>query len=285
VHLNTSLNPQAFWRDAAYLLIARLAGRKTVYQVHGGVLTSEFLGQGVLPARFTRWILALPDVVVLLGQPQMRAYLQLVPGARIRVIPNAIEIDDLNIEASKSAPGVPLHLVYLGRFAREKGIFEIIEAVRILATRGIIVRLSMGGGGPDEGTLHNAVSRAGIKDLVIFRGALYGKEKNRLWREADLFVFPTYHLEGLPYSLLESMAAGAVPITCPVAAIPDVIEEGVHGLFVPPRNPLALAAEVEQLHHDRAQLARLSHACRQRILEYYTLPRMAHDFQKLYASL
>ena len=102
---------------------------------------------------------------------------------------------------------------------------------------------------------------------------------------AHVFLFPTYFVEGLPYALLEAMAAGAVPVTTRVGAIPDVIEDEVHGVFVPPRQPAALAAAVARLDEDRETLTRMSQAGRQRVIDQYTLVRLASDFRRLYSSV
>ncbi len=79
--------------------------------------------------------------------------------------------------------------------------------------------------------------------------------------------------------------ATAVPITCPVGAIPDVMKDGVHGLFVPPRDPSALAAAIRRLHDDRTLLATFGEASRRRILEHYTVARLANDFTSIYKGL
>jgi glycosyltransferase involved in cell wall biosynthesis len=110
---------------------------------------------------------------------------------------------------------------------------------------------------------------------------VFAAENRRLWLESDLFVFPSY-TEGLPYSLLEAMAAGCVPITTPVAAIPDVMRDGQHGLFVPVKNPGALASAVAALDDDREGLIRMAKAARRRVIDQYTLARLADDFHKLY---
>ena len=103
--------------------------------------------------------------------------------------------------------------------------------------------------------------------------------------EADAFVFPTYHREGLPYALLESMAAGAIPVTCPVGAIPDVMQDRRHGLFVEPRDPAGLADAIAWLDGHRAEMAQMARAGRERVLEQYTVSRLAGDFHRIYSSL
>jgi glycosyltransferase involved in cell wall biosynthesis len=92
-------------------------------------------------------------------------------------------------------------------------------------------------------------------------------------------------VEGLPYALLEAMAAGAVPITTRVGAIPDVMQDGVHGLLIEAKDPAGLARATARLDDDRDALARMAEAGRQRVLTEYTVERLAQDFKRIYASL
>ena len=63
VHLNTSLDAKAFWRDAVYLMVSKLLGSKVVYQIHGGVL-DKFATQYSVTVPVVKWILRIPDAVV-----------------------------------------------------------------------------------------------------------------------------------------------------------------------------------------------------------------------------
>jgi glycosyltransferase involved in cell wall biosynthesis len=81
------------------------------------------------------------------------------------------------------------------------------------------------------------------------------------------------------------MAAGAVPITTRVGAQPDVMEDGVHGLFVPPHNPHALFEAIVKLDDDRQLLRAMSDRGRKRVRDYYGTDRLAEDFRVLYRSL
>ena len=125
----------------------------------------------------------------------------------------------------------------------------------------------------------------GLDAEVKFLGPVFGEAKFKLWLDSDVQVFPTYHNEGLPYSILESMAAGCVPITCAVAAIPDVMQDKVHGLFVPAHDSQAVANAIRSLHEDRNALLRMSQAGRHRINEQYTLDRLASRFGAIYKRL
>jgi glycosyltransferase involved in cell wall biosynthesis len=285
VHLNTSINRKAFWRDLGYLIVARALRRKTVYQVHGGDQPEQFAGHRPVRIALLRWVLGMPQAVVLLAQSEAAAYRKFLPGARVEIIPNAIDIEASRTVAPRTPSRAPLHVVYVGRLARDKGIFEIMLAVRELQDRGIAVQVSIAGDGPEAGPLLAAATRLGITGLVRFVGPVFGADKDRLWASADVFAFPTFHAEGLPYALLESMAFGVVPITTAVAAIPDVMQNGIHGTLIPARNPSALADAIARLDGDRRTLQHMAQACQERIREHYTLERMAGEFRTLYRTI
>ncbi len=285
VQLNTSLEPKSYWRDIAFLIVAKLLGRQVVYQVHGGALPEEFFAGSRGLTALLRRVLSLPDVVVLLAQVELEAYRRFVPAQRLEVIPNAIDPGVLLQRPLDDEPTGPLHLAYLGRMAENKGIFEVVEALARLVRDGRDLRLTFAGGGPDEERLKERVRALGLEGRARFAGPLFGGQKDALWMSADVFVFPTWHREGLPYAILEAMAAGAVPVTTRVGAIPDVMEDGVHGLFVPAKDLESLARALMRLDDDRALLLRLAQAGRARVLEHYTVARLAQDFQRLYDSL
>jgi glycosyltransferase involved in cell wall biosynthesis len=129
------------------------------------------------------------------------------------------------------------------------------------------------------------VKDSGIEERTQFLGGVFGDAKNRLWLDSDVFLFPTSHLEGLPYALLEAMAAGCVPIATSVAAIPDVIGADLHGLLVPPKDALRLARAVAELDDNRNGLAETAERCRKRVRENYTIGRLAADFDAIYRGL
>jgi glycosyltransferase involved in cell wall biosynthesis len=284
VHLNTSLVAKAYWRDVVFLALAKAMGRRVIYQVHGGALPAEFFGGNRVLTALLRRILSCPDKVVLLARAEMMAYGRFAPHARLVRIANAVAVCETDLPAERYIVNRPLRVVYIGRLDADKGIFETIEAIRILRDRGTVVRLTIAGFGPASSKIIRAIEADRLGDRAFLLGAVFGSAKQRLWEEADVFAFPTYR-EGLPYALLEAMAGGAVPVISPVGAIPDVVQDEVQGLFVPAREPQAVANALERLANDRPLLHRLAVAARQRIIEGYSVARMAQEFDALYTSL
>jgi glycosyltransferase involved in cell wall biosynthesis len=281
VHLNVPLDLKGYWRDLVYAIIARLLGRRVVNQIHGGAMPQDFFRGNALLTWILRRFLVSSDVVTVLSSAELIAYRAFDTRIRVHLVPNGIDPTGLVDQMRAYNTNRPLQLVYVGRLVRTKGLFEVIEALMELKRAGREFKLSIAGRGPDQGELIAASEGADLKDRVQFLGSVFAAEKRRLWLDSDLFVFPTY-MEGLPYSLLEAMAAGCVPITTPVGAIPDVMRDGEHGVFVPVKDAGALASTLAALDDDREGLKRMAEAARQRVVEQYTVARLAADFRKLY---
>lgn len=282
VHINTSMNRKAFWRDLTYLIVARLLRSRVVTQFHSGAAPTTLFKRSIFTWVLKRFLLA-SHVVTVLSSEALRSHKAFDSRIRVELVPNAIDTAGLlEIERRPRPEAEPVRLVFVGRIIRSKGLFDSLEALQLLKEQGFKFSLRIAGSGPDEADVQTAVARLGLGEDVEMLGSVFGAAKCALWLSSDIQVFPTYHNEGLPYSILESLAAGCVPVTCPVAAIPDVMQDGVHGVFVPARSPMAVADAIRQLANNSASLLRMSHAGRTRIAEQYTVDRLATRFGDIY---
>ncbi|MEO5677906.1 MAG: glycosyltransferase family 4 protein [Usitatibacter sp.] len=285
VHLNTSLNPRAYWRDLAYLAVAKLLRTRVLYQVHGGALPQRFFAGRALLTRFLRWTLRLPDLVVVLAKVELDAYRRFVPTQEIVALPNGIDCRPFSrIPTVRSRADHPLRLVYIGRVAREKGLYETLQGLRLAAELGVDARFTIAGHGAEESRLRRYAVALGIAPRVTFVGPVFGADKVKLFATADVMVLASYS-EGLPYALLESMAAGIPVIATPVGAIPDVMTHGTHGFIVPPRDGKSIAEALVGLAGDREQLSWMSRACRKRVRAAYSIERLAEHLRLHYDAL
>ena len=282
VHVNTSLNAGAFWRDLAYLLVARACGARVVYQVHGGALPQEFCARLRLLEGALRLAFGLADRIVVLARSELEAYRRFLPGRPILLAPNAVDCTPLQPRAA--APSAALRLVFIGRLVREKGVQDLLLALAAMKRDGEPPRLTIAGSGPEEPRLRRMAAELGLDGAVGFAGPVTGAAKSQLLRRSDLFVLPSY-AEGLPYALLEGMAAGLPAVVTRVGAIPDLVTEGVHGAFVPARDPEAIARVLASLAADRERLARMGRAAHERVRELCSIDRMAGRFAEIYGEL
>jgi glycosyltransferase involved in cell wall biosynthesis len=146
--------------------------------------------------------------------------------------------------------GVPI-VVMASRLLSDKGVFEFIQAARILRSRGTQANFWLIGE-PDSSN-PASVKTAEIlswqsERIVEFFG--HRGDVLSLYSKAHIVTLPSYYGEGLPKALIEAAACGRAVITTDMPGCRDAIEPGVTGLLVPPRDPLALADAVECLIKD-----------------------------------
>ncbi|NLD69594.1 MAG: glycosyltransferase family 4 protein [Limnobacter sp.] len=284
VHINTAMDAKAFWRDLVYLAVSRICGTKIVLQVHGGALPQDFTAGSASLAWLLRRVLAVPDQLLLLGSSEYEAYRAFAPRVRAQVVANAIDMAPTVREArERFDEHGHLKLVFIGRLVAAKGLFEAIEAIALLRDQGLQVDFVIAGSGVDEQRLRSEVAARGLGDRISFAGAVFGQAKMRLLSQAQVLLYPSYS-EGLPYALLEGMAAGALPVTCPVGAIPDVIVDGQHGFLVPPRDPAALAGAIRWIDQNRCAASAMVRAARARVAHAYSVSRLVADLRLVYGA-
>jgi glycosyltransferase involved in cell wall biosynthesis len=92
---------------------------------------------------------------------------------------------------------------------------------------------------------------------------------------ADVLVLPTWHPEGFPVAVLEAMAAGLAVVTTRVGGMPDLLRQGQHVLYVPPRAPEILAENLLLILRNGDLRARMGHANRELIAQFE--PRRAME--------
>lgn len=285
VHPDTFIDAKAYWKDLTYMCVSKFLRRKVVCQTDGGKLPADFPGQTSAAQSFLRWTLSIPDIVVVLASIERDTYKQFGAVRRVEVIPNAIDLRDYSGMVERSCGEPAVRLGYIGRLSKDKGLKETIEALGAVRRRGFKpICLRIAGSGPYEKELRELVRIHLLEDSVDILGPVFGEHKIIFWRETDLFVFPSYR-KGLPYVVLEALASGMPVISTRVGAITDVVQDGVQGLLVDTHDSPAVAAAIESLLFDRERLRSMSKAAFLRAREYYSLERLADQFDCLNQEL
>lgn len=285
VHLNSALDHKAFWRDFVYLLVAKLLRRKAVIQVHGGSLDQ------LCAYRWMQWVVrtvfSMSDALILLATSEKAEFEKLGTTKRLIIIPNAVDVSEFRASADRSHSGKVQRLIYLGRVSHDKGIFEAIEAVATLRTdpRFADIELAIAGSGPASADLEKCIQDRGLAGCIKLMGPLFGNEKAEFLRQADVFVFPTYHKERMPYSLLESLAAGTPVIASRIAGIPDVVIDRVHGILITPGDTDEVVRALRELGRSQDALRAMSRNCLDWASETLGLDQLATQFGELYETL
>jgi glycosyltransferase involved in cell wall biosynthesis len=224
--------------------------------------------------------------MVLLTAAEKCDFAELGITDRLIIISNGVDVSQYRGPAEKSHSGRVRRLAYLGRLVRAKGIFEAIEAIEILRSdeRFSEIELSIAGSGPAREEIERYVGDHGLGSCVKLVGSIFGSDKVRFLREADVFVFPSYQ-EGLPYAILESLAAGTPIIASRVGGIPDIVVDRVHGILINPKDPGEIVSAVRELEQSKDTLREMSRNCVERASQKFGLDRLANQFEELYEKV
>jgi len=283
VHLHTC-SRNTFWRNMIDMMAARACGCKIILHVHGGEFESFYSASNGIAQYLIRHCLELADAVIALSRGWRRTLQKIAPHANLRVIENAVKT---SIERAAARPASCCRFLFLSKMDEAKGVFDAIEACRILANDGRSFHLTLAGptgSAGDKDVLAARIDDANLKKFVEYVGSKTGDEKEHLFSECDVLLFPSW-FEGMPITILEAMARSIPVIATDVGAIPEVITNGVCGILVPPRNAPALADAMRSLVENPALRAELASAGRQQAALQFSIPRFSRELIELYLEL
>lgn len=275
-------------------LVARLRGLPLVVSLHG---SDVYLAERAAPISLAAAgaFRAAGAITACSGDLGQRAMRLGAPAERVSVIPYGVDAgqfapDPLAGPALRGSLGLPADtplVLTMSRLVYKKGLTYLLEAwPQVLATQPRAV-LVIAGYGDLRDELERRAVELGLAASVRFPGQLERAEAARAINGADVYVVPSIrdqrgNVDGLPNALLEGMAAARPIVASRVAGIPDVIDDGVHGLLTPERDPGAIAAAVSRLLADRALAGRLGAAARARVRDDLTWDKTAQRFEQAY---
>ena len=168
------------------------------------------------------------------------------------------------------------------RLVDAKGCRELIESAHTLSNKYPELRFLLVGEGPDDEKYHKMVQEFGIKDVFILTGLR--DDIPDILAGIDIFALPSY-TEALPYAIIEAMSAGKPVITTTVGGIPELINDGVEGFLITPKDLSALSEKIEILTNDENLRNRFGVAAESKIRENYFLEKTVNMTTSLYRNI
>lgn len=267
VVIETSLEWMSLLRNLPLVVALGDRAPRAILQFHGGrtdLLTDPrhraFRGM-------TRQLLGRVDGVLVSSTEEQRELERFEPGAEIRVVNNPyVSSRRHSVNHPEDGPDPP-SLLYASRLIPEKGVLDLVDAVALLNSDRP-VRLVIAGAGPAEQMVEDRVRAFGLQHVVTLTGHLDRDALNDALADADIFVLPTYWVEGFPTAITEAMDAGLPIVTTPLRGMVDHLEEGTNAVFVPPRNPIALHAAILRLLQAPKERVRMGQANQRKVAEF-----------------
>ncbi|MDD5750774.1 MAG: glycosyltransferase family 4 protein [Candidatus Pacebacteria bacterium] len=289
LHLNSSMAGfLGSWAARIYKKRNR-ANLKVIYTVHGWVFSEPGFLKPLVYFLVEKISAKWKDAFIVLSERDLKAGVRkkIAPENKFIKIHNGLDIESLQFLPKEQAREVILknfcdeNKIIIGTLANlyaTKGLPYLIKAARIIAKERPEVGFVVIGEGPERKALEKLTARLGLRQTFFLTGTI--PSAARYLAAFDIFVLPSIK-EGLPYAVLEAMAAGLPIVATYVGGVPELIENDKSGLLVEPRNPAALARALGQLLGNPAQQKNLAHAARQRV-EKLSLTQMLNQTYSLY---
>ncbi|HEY2588626.1 MAG TPA: glycosyltransferase [Tepidisphaeraceae bacterium] len=255
--------------------IARLAalgtGARAFYTLHGLIMMDPLLPRW-------KWLMYLSielglatwtSRVIAVSPEEQRAALKLGFGrSRVILVPNGVGEMDLAPRAvARRAMGVDDDAIvvgFVGRLVEQKAPEVLIEAFAAAASAEPRARLALVGAGPLESSMRELAGRLGIAEKILWLGE---RDARGVLAGFDLFALAS-RKEGLPYVVLEAMAAGLPVVATASAGSEILVIPGLNGAVVPAENAKAFGAALIELVTDPAKRVRCGAASRARVASF-----------------
>jgi glycosyltransferase involved in cell wall biosynthesis len=206
-----------------------------------------------------------------------------ISAEQISVLPNGVDLDRFTIlKPPQVCPEKVRKVGVVANLRQVKGLDVLITAAAHLQARFPKVHFEVAGEGEMRPQLEQAIAKGGLSQRFRLPGLLH--DIPAFLESLDVAVLCS-RSEGMSNALLEYMAAARPIVATSVGAAPQMLTSGVHGLLVPPNDPLSLAQALEQLLSQPLEARRIGLAARQRAIAEYSRQAMVQRFDEFYQSL
>ncbi len=240
-----------------YGLIALLAGRLAGKPAHLGIIGMDLDVHADGPfGPLVRWCFRQFAAISIAGAAyRERLEAMGVAPERIHTIVHPVPLEYADADRAEPA----YDLLWVGRMSSEKGPDRFLDVLARLRSDGEAVTAAMVGDGPAMARIVDRVEREGLDDAVELVG--WADRPVEYYRRARLYVL-TSEREMLPLTLVEAMLAGTPPVTPPLGAVPELVEDGHTGYVIGDRDPATYARTIRVALEDERTRARMARRAR-----------------------
>jgi glycosyltransferase involved in cell wall biosynthesis len=271
-----------------FSLLRRLGLVRLMTSIHG----ADLLPNGTRRLSHEREVLGLLDASDVIVSPS-NSYSQAVREAwpelsrSARTIPNGVDPDELGYDPDTPDETVTPPVIFsILQMVHYKGVDVLIRAFAGLASRYPKVTLRLVSGGPQHAEFEALAESLGVGHRVKFLGFQERDVISRELRQCSIFVLPSRtNSESFGIAAAEAMALDRAVVASHIGGLPELIEEGVSGLLVPPGDVDALEQALRRLLDDESLRQRLGHAAGKRVRQQFLWQRTCALYQDLFDEL
>lgn len=268
------------YREGLISVLGKALGRKVVIHMHGADIENWYNSLSERKKKISSSLIGSADKVIVLGD-SWRPFMEKVVNDKNKVVVvyNAVSTysrNNYNINATD--------LLFLGMIIPRKGIIDLLDAIMSIDCRlpkDVKVKLY---GSDKNHNIINLIDSRNLQNRVEFCGWLNTKDKAKVFNDTMINILPSYN-EGLPMTILETMAFGIPNISTAIAAIPEVIEDGKNGYLMSPGDRDTLGKRIIELVENPILREEFSENSYKTITENFSVDKHLDDIYNLYNEL
>jgi glycosyltransferase involved in cell wall biosynthesis len=239
IYLNTAFDNKTLVRDSITIFILRIFNRKAkiVLKLHGSV-------ESVVRTNniFKKYLLNKISLLLVLSKEELSNFVKAGTNPnKIRLTANAIDksiyLPDDGFKKKFNINDEKIILLFVGRFIKEKGIIDLINACHLLKEKSFQFELFCLGDGPLFKEVKILIRKLKLKDNIKLLGHIPEEGTIPFYSNCDILVLPTFHDEGFPMAVFQAVASGMSIITTKIRASADYLEEYENCLWVKRNSP------------------------------------------------
>lgn len=234
------------------------------------------------PVRNAHILLALRDVDRFIAPSRYladRFVANGLPADRMHVVRNGIDLRRYRGRGRREAG--PFTVGYIGQLIEHKGVDVLLRALALL---GEDTRLVVVGDGVQAGPLERLSRELAVDRRVRFAGLVDNRDIGKVHAEVDVVAVPSVWPENSPVVITEAMASAIPVVASDIGGIPELVEDGVTGLLVPPRDARALAERIDDLRRHPDERRRMGARAAERI-EAHELRRQVARIVEIFENV
>jgi len=275
-------------KDCLAMGFAQLCRVPVVAHLRGGDMAVFFQSLGPFRQHLLGCLYRRVTVGIVLGNSLRSQFDTLLPPERVRVVPNCWHNGDDKSPTHRQGRAAHdrLRITFLSNVLPSKGLYDALEGIAWAIRAGVKLHFYFAGGFLDhDGALaklpdmahenlpakmleemySRQVATLGIEDCVSRLGVTTNRRKWQLLAETDVLLLPIYNpTEGQPLVAVEAMRAGCAIISTECGGLADIVDDGVTGRVVPPRDPSEIGKAIKWFWDHPVELERIGRANRER---------------------
>lgn len=278
VHIHMAERTSVY-REGVIAKSAKLLGCRVIIHMHGADIETWYRQLPPKKKTIAKYFMNSADIMIVLGKNWIPFISSIVNENKIRVVYNSVyqEPQRLYNEDAKD-------IIFLGMVIPRKGIVDLLDAFKkVIDEIPADIKLKIYGSDKNN-NIDMLIAERNLESRAYFCGWLTSDKKNDCFATTMINVLPSYN-EGLPMTILETMAYGIPNISTRIAAIPEVIRNGENGILITPGDVETLAESIKRLTKDTMMRHSMSVKSYDTIKKNYIVQGHLENILNIYKSV